>query len=252
MIPIRLSWQRPVDGIEIVELASAAGRSSFAARFPDAARIGETRVGQKGKRRRDRDERSLVARSKRMEAVPYSIEDLEDPFALRLVNCNDDDSLVAFTSRFGIPVNGNIDEEPQAIPERMDVEALHSLKSTLIEILSLNNFPNSVEKAAYASQETRGIALHPSIEFLGNRNALVMRPKHFSELMMMEAIFAFEAGAVLTRCGHCDKAYLTGPLTKRRSHAVYCSDRCRVAAMRERNTKKASKIIGEAQGNVGS
>jgi hypothetical protein len=40
---------------------------------------------------------------------------------------------------------------------------------------------------------------------------------------------------VETACDHCGGVYWTGHRTGRRSHAKYCSDRCRVAAMRARN-----------------
>lgn len=36
-------------------------------------------------------------------------------------------------------------------------------------------------------------------------------------------------------CAHCGDEWWTGTRTGRRSHGKYCSDRCRVASMRERN-----------------
>ena len=38
-------------------------------------------------------------------------------------------------------------------------------------------------------------------------------------------------------CARCGKPFLTGPGTGRRSHRLYCSDSCRVMAMRERQAK---------------
>ena len=55
-------------------------------------------------------------------------------------------------------------------------------------------------------------------------------------LMLREIVMVVEKDARLTYCQHCRKAFLTGSTTGRRSHAAYCSDRCRVAAMRARNS----------------
>jgi hypothetical protein len=54
------------------------------------------------------------------------------------------------------------------------------------------------------------------------------------ERIWLEVRLAAEKGCKLARCANCNDGFLTGPLTGRRSHAKYCSDRCRVAAMRAR------------------
>ena len=59
--------------------------------------------------------------------------------------------------------------------------------------------------------------------------------KSLCALMLREIVMVVEKDARFTTCQQCDKAFLTGPSTGRRSHATYCSDRCRVAAMRARN-----------------
>ena len=64
---------------------------------------------------------------------------------------------------------------------------------------------------------------------------LTLRAKSLQGLMLMETAFVATNGARVTDCERCGKTFLTGPLTGRRSHAKYCSDRCRVAAMRLRN-----------------
>jgi hypothetical protein len=58
------------------------------------------------------------------------------------------------------------------------------------------------------------------------------------DYMALEIATAVEAGATMTACRHCDRRFLFGPHTGRRSHAKYCSDRCRVAAARRRNAPK--------------
>ncbi len=43
-----------------------------------------------------------------------------------------------------------------------------------------------------------------------------------------------EIGERLAICPHCGKEFATGHLTGRRSSALYCASRCRVAAWRKR------------------
>jgi hypothetical protein len=64
---------------------------------------------------------------------------------------------------------------------------------------------------------------------------MLLRCKSLGDFMHMETVTAAVQGAKLATCEHCGAAFLTGPLTGRRSHAKYCSARCRVAAMRARN-----------------
>src|SRR5690606_210516 len=86
-----------------------------------------------------------------------------------------------------------------------------------------------------ASNFADKISLQPAVEFVDNRVRVVVKPHDLLSLMAMEMLWAAEVGARPTNCDHCEKFYFTGPLTGRRGHSKYCSDRCRVAAMRERN-----------------
>ena len=52
--------------------------------------------------------------------------------------------------------------------------------------------------------------------------------------MLMETTMAIVHDARVAQCEKCGAVFLTGPLTWRRPHARFCSDRCRVAAMRAR------------------
>jgi len=49
----------------------------------------------------------------------------------------------------------------------------------------------------------------------------------------------FEVHNAKSSCLHCGEVIVTGTGTGRRSSAKYCSDRCRVASMRERKKAEA-------------
>ena len=69
---------------------------------------------------------------------------------------------------------------------------------------------------------------------------MLLECPHLTQFMTMEIAMIAMHGAKLGTCEHCGAVFLTGPLTGRRSHAKYCSDRCRVAAMRARNAAKSA------------
>jgi hypothetical protein len=203
MTPIRLNWERPIDGVEIVPYGLVQGSTTTETRF-------------------------VCARSDAMEPLSYEVTNLENPLAIRFINTESEDDVVAFVSRFGLP-------QKLSAPNQVCLTSLSALKQDLEDVLGLGAFPNSVEKARHVNDMLKYVSLAPSFEYADGANKLIMRPTDLADLMMMEAVFAYEVGATLSRCAHCSKAYLTGSMTGRRSHAVYCSDRCRVAAMRKRN-----------------
>jgi hypothetical protein len=86
----------------------------------------------------------------------------------------------------------------------------------------------------------RGFALVPTLDLAGKGGAprMALQSQSLFAFMLMEAAMIAAHGVRLTSCKQCDGAFVTGPLTWRRSHARYCSDRCRVAAMRSRNADR--------------
>ncbi|MER9615570.1 hypothetical protein [Mesorhizobium sp. M0207] len=215
MIPIRLNWQKPRDGVEIILDESG---EAMATEHPNL------------------DYRDVRARSERMDPVNYHVPDLENPVALHFINCRGDDDLVAFLNRFGLPERLT----PTANLDRVFMSVLVELKEDLEEVFRLNSHSKTVSRTQRANELLSRVSLRPTFDFSesGGGDRLVLEPSSLGNLMAMEAAFAFQMGAILSHCARCSKAYLTGPLTGRRSHSVYCSDRCRVAAMRARNVKK--------------
>jgi hypothetical protein len=208
MMSIQLDWQRPLDGVQIVPHVAAG------------------------------DEGVFLAGSDRFGPVSRRCDDLEDPLALRLVNCHTPEDMTRFVSRFGFP-----DDRCGGEGQGYWVAFATILKDDIEQLLSATAPGASVADLGAANQLLKHTTLHPSFEFSEKhgRHILVMRARTPADLMAMEVTLAIEVGASLTHCAHCGKAYLTGPLTGRRSHSVYCSDKCRVAAMRLRNAEKGKR-----------
>lgn len=220
MIPVRLKWQRCRDGVDM--------KSGVYREVTDDLPNGQVHVYTSG-------DKLFVPRSDRFEDVTYRVADLENPIVLHFINCfelggGQPEAYGAFLSRFGMPK-----KEPEA-----HIAEIDDLANVFTVGLALStNTENTSNRARDANHFLKSVRLTPAFEFGGSDGGqLVLQPDNLLGFMAMEVALAHEAGAALTSCSHCKRFYLTGPLTGRRSHSRYCSDRCRVAAMRKRNADR--------------
>jgi hypothetical protein len=207
MFPIRLEWKRPTEGVKIVHDVDWAVRD----------RYGDGRVAR--------------ATSGRFEPIEYELLNLEDPMVLHFIRCRDDNDRARFLARFGFFWRG---QQEAAIS---DFEHGQRVMRGLLSLVS-PEFPVQLFPIGEAGL-WHDITLKPVLEIEPLRSRrLVLQPDSLASYMGMEIAFALEVGAARTTCERCGKSFLTGSRTGRRSHALYCSDRCRVAAMRQRNAAK--------------
>lgn len=194
MFPLRLSWQLPQDGVA----ADPGGNDPFFRR-----------------------------RSDRFIATEVTVRDLEDPAAIALANCQTTRDFEAFITRRGFLVACDGPEE---------TSLLTGLASDFSADLELCNAPvmAKIERARQLVQDPVTVQLDVQLNTETERPEIVHRVLTLSDLMRAEIVLAYQAGAAFGRCQHCSKGFLTGYLTGRRSSSVFCSDRCRVAAMRAR------------------
>ncbi|RWO75257.1 MAG: hypothetical protein EOS18_31405 [Mesorhizobium sp.] len=204
MTPVQLNWKRPADGMEEVK----------AARFTDW--LGKT------------DNRVFAPKSNTpLLDVQYKIENLEDPVVLRFINARRENKLLEFVSRFG-----------QLDNKTMYVIKVEFAADELENRLHYSTSTPPRERTRWVNAMLEHVPLKASFD---DSARIVLHPTSLYGLMALEVALAHEAGAVVASCAHCGTVYLTGPLTWRRSHSVYCSVRCRVAASRKR---KAGKVEG--------
>ncbi|MGE3993408.1 hypothetical protein [Pseudorhodoplanes sp.] len=208
MFGVQLKWSRYPDGVEVVDLGGPS--------IPlDAMEI-ENPLKTKGK--------WFCAKTATREVYQLTLADLEDTLLIKFINARTDNQRCSFIARYGIP---GFREDDHFLIQYGRVIGFQSrllelLESTDIDAFNNNWHPTGNTYKAYLVRGERGP------EF-------VFRAAGLDNYMCTEAAFSITNGAELFRCNHCDDAFLTGPLTWRRSHAKYCSDRCRVAAMRLRN-----------------
>lgn len=185
------------------------------ARFPDGVHFSGEGRG-----------RAWQPETTRTERLPLDIRNLEDPIALKFINAGSDEKLLGgFLRRFG---------PPKRAPFSTRLDDLKELQAELLGILR-TDVGKPAEQAGRLNACLTDTQLRPSAEVTEGGVRISVQADDLFSFMAMEMASAVEAGASLATCDHCGTHYLTGPLTGRRSHSKFCSDKCRVAAMRERN-----------------
>lgn len=211
MIPVSLAWKRPVDGMELDQ----------AARATTTLDVTSNEI--------------FVPRTDRTQDVAYEVTNLEDPIVMRFVNAHREDKMLEFLSRFG-----RLSAETMY---RIAVEFEANLLLTHL-LASTTQLPGETvkDRVEWVNNMLATTTLKPSFDYSGPGQTarVVLHPQNLLGLMAMEVALAHEAGAAVGQCANCGKLYLTGPLTSRRSSALYCSDRCRVASNRKAKKEGAS------------
>jgi hypothetical protein len=175
----------------------------------------------------------LVARWKEGKPNLHRIENLEDPVFLRLVNARTDDDLLVFLHAFGAP-NGKASVE---------LTELRALANTLLSTAEASLYTATGHAAAFDRMHKlmAGVSVSPLIVQFEHEPRMVLEAATLEDFMKLEIGAAFEAGVKVMLCQHCHRMRLTGPLTGGRAHAKFCSNKCRVAAMRARQAAPGAK-----------
>lgn len=168
-------------------------------------------------------------RTQRRQSERFEFTDLENPVVVAFVNAVDDERRRRFFERFGLTV-----------PDRqLDYDSALISQAQFRLLLQTAGGENASAAMAAVNDVIsahRALSLNPTIHLAGRRGAprLLLQTGSLLGFMVMETAMAVAHGARLAACEKCGTVFLTGQLTSRRSHAKFCSDRCRVAAMRAR------------------
>jgi hypothetical protein len=213
MYGLAVEVERCPDGVELVTLPAIQGKS-----------IATTR-----------DEWTVFRyRTKRRESERFEFTDLESPIVVAFVNATDDERRQRFFSMCGLTIpDHQVDRESVLLSQR--------------QFRHLLSRAGGADAAAAMEAVNANIAKHiafalqPTVHLAGQSGMprLLLRSTSLLGFMVMETAMVVAHRARLASCEKCDTVFLTGPLTSRRSHARFCSDKCRVAAMRARKAASA-------------
>ncbi len=167
------------------------------------------------------------SQSNRRFGLKLDVDDLENPLVLEFANAETSAALENFLSTVGFFEPGQ------------DECSLHDVRRYQRDMTkrlehAASGDPRRVAKALVRlpAGEMGDTGLVPALH--GQR--LTLKLGSLYVLLLMECAMVAERGCLITRCQQCDVAFLTGSLTRRRSHAKFCSDRCRVASARARQS----------------
>lgn len=231
------------DGVEIVYEGSNAARETA------AAVAAKTRSDAQASQLEDYLGAAFRYRSDRRIPVRIERANLEDPVVIAFVNAATDAELQTLFSRYGLlhprwlVPRLLFEQSPGATDQAATGYGyIRDMQKHLLTALEDAGTDWIKGRSNAVLETSERVAVTPFLAFggHGNRPVLSLKMDNLEDFMMMECMLIAEQGARLTKCEHCHDAFLTGPLTWRRSHARFCSDRCRVAAMRARNTKRGN------------
>jgi hypothetical protein len=195
------------------------------------------------------------SRTDRRQPIRLEMQNLENPVVVEFINAREDTELLKFFSKFGRLYESGPEPrdfetlefgtEGGLYPGDLDRDSAIASQKELRDWVVRATGPNQAD-TLQAINESLGrsmaIDLTPTFELAAETGTprMLLKCSDLWQFMAMEIAMIAMHGAKLGTCEHCGAVFLTGPLTGRRSHAKYCSDRCRVAAMRARNAAKSA------------
>jgi hypothetical protein len=187
-------------------------------------------------------------RTDRSEPERITLTNLEDPVVIAFVNATDDAQRQLFFGRFGLlsPTkwwHGRLDKQfwlhgPTGLI-RDDILNDQSRFRELLQQAGGDDPTAAMTRINRALETFDDFKLRATFPLAGPQGTprLVLKSESLIGFMLMETAMVATQGARLGECEQCGTLFLTGPMTGRRSHARFCSNKCRVAAMRARNAK---------------
>ena len=179
----------------------------------------------------DLTESHFRPRTNRREPLRLVTADLADPVVLQFLNAHfyGYETLVAFMSKYtagsfvGTGAGGDF-AHPAFIMRWANF---------LRQMLLAAGGGEPIDALIGITKDT-SINLNPTFHLEDGKPRMLLQCTDLPMFMQMEIAMIALEGAKLVNCEQCRNFFLTGPLTGRRSDATFCSDRCKVAAMRAR------------------
>lgn len=203
---------------------------------------------------------SYRRRTDRTEIKRIALTNLENPIVVAFVNAASDRQLQQFFGEFGFvgevphwetlttsrsadgPVFNNVHKNDDSVCASRAL-ILHN-QSRLRGLLHKAGGEDPTGAMTVIDLDLRRIQsfqITPTLHLAGPQGTphLLLKSTSLIGFMLMEIAMVITHGVRTTECEKCGDIFLTGHLTGRRSHAKFCSDRCRVAAMRARKAANA-------------
>ncbi len=168
------------------------------------------------------------ARDSRRDRLRLETFDLHDSYVVQFINSTDDDARAAFLTAYGCLFPGRHD---------CSRKAFFGLQRDMRQLLKLAGADEAKDRANALNKDYKLTEQHESdaiVSAMADRGRLVLQVASLFGLMRQECMLVIDRGVRFDTCDQCGIAYLTGSTTSRKSHAQYCSPRCRMRSLRAR------------------
>src|SRR5262249_6000775 len=153
----------------------------------------------------------------------YDTSNLEDPLVVRFANARDDDELAQFFSRFGL-----LSADESFMGSELYHDRAWREQKGFKRLLEKAGGEDVIDAYMTIGHQLGKIAsgIFPVLPFEAGDSTpkLCFRPRSLAAFMKIDLATIVSNGARLKACEHCEKLFLTGSLTGRRSRAQYCRD----------------------------
>src|SRR5215470_7660684 len=176
-------------------------------------------------------------RSNRIEPKDLTVESLENSVLMQFANAADDKRRLRFFKRFGL-LDAPLLRRDGMWEIRRDVvlKAQSVLRGNLLGGLNQFEPDRRMQAINLILRNNPQCNFHPIFHLAEPRRdpQLLLKSGTLFGFMLLEMAMIVAHGVRVAECDKCKNVFLTGPFTGHRSSARFCSDKCRVAAMRAR------------------
>jgi hypothetical protein len=164
--------------------------------------------------------------------VTLRADTFERPVVIEFINAKDEQSLIQFVHKYGLPGSPNLDRTEGA-PLNYVVRCRQALDLVLnLHHAGLKSRAVAVYEVLATSDWVSTIVPRLTIPIYDDTPQLTLRPNTLLAYMLLEAGMIMSGNIRLMRCEHCGKVFASGAGGGKRRTAMYCSNRCRVAEQR--------------------
>lgn len=226
---VSLLWERCPDGARIEQVTPQETPPSPLIGSLARGILSSAIDGERTERGERPSEPHIVFKSGARVLTRHETRSLERPLVLVFANAKSDQQLVRFVADHGFPKS--LYFGIRITPDSMSLAELRQSRERIAEALSdAGSADDLVAKQAVDWSGRPAIYCH--LDISGDQRRASYHVASMEALMAHELHLIALHNVRVSFCENCGDQFLTGARTTHRSHRIYCSDRCRKAALR--------------------
>jgi hypothetical protein len=190
--------------------------------------------------------RSFEALSDRWKTRVHELKDLSSLLVVQFINARDEARMLNFVQTYGLPLPGG--REPVADCEEQRVH----LETVLTAFLDGRPIRGNSRARAFLETNAQRTVVNATLDFRVTSGLRVaLRAKSLAQFFLLEGMLAISNSLGCRRCDHCGDLFFVGAAVGRRASRRFCSERCRVAGFRARQSVRRPSSDQLSRNRVG-